>query len=71
MHRATTSAYDLAGNRIGLTDAQGRITTYSYDAANRLTGITDSRMDGSGCKLHLYAGWPAGQYERWKRHDDV
>ena len=39
---ATTTAYDPAGNKTRVTDANGRTTRYGYDAADHLTSVTDA-----------------------------
>jgi RHS repeat-associated protein len=39
----TTSAYDVIGRVISLTDANGHVTRYEYDAAGDRTSVTDAR----------------------------
>jgi YD repeat-containing protein len=48
--RGKTSAfgYDLAGNRISVTDPLSRVTTYAFDADGRMVSMVDARGNVAG-----------------------
>jgi RHS repeat-associated protein len=43
-----SATYDLTGNPISITYADGRVLTQGYDAAGRLTNVTDATSGGPG-----------------------
>ena len=48
---ANTYHYDLNGNLISTTDAEGNVTSYTYDAMNRLLTTTTQWKDAEGTLL--------------------
>lgn len=44
----TVTAYDPAGNKTSVTDANGNTTTYGYDAADHLTSVIDPLGNTTG-----------------------
>ncbi|MBE6434569.1 MAG: RHS repeat-associated core domain-containing protein, partial [Akkermansiaceae bacterium] len=53
---ATTTATDLAGRTISVTDATGAVTTTAYDAAHDLPSVVTDAMGNTACYKYDHRG---------------